>query len=174
MVEEWKDIKGFEGFYKVSNLGRVKSLSRVVNTYKGTKRNGERILKPKRKLMKNSYLTVCMSRKGMITTAQVHVLVADAFLPKPNCKVEVNHKNGIKSDNRAENLEWVTRKQNILHSARVLGQHGVAVRCVETNEVFKSQTQAAERYGIAAPNICTATKIRTRTCGGYHWERVKL
>lgn len=174
MVEIWKDIEGFEGFYQVSNLGRVKSLSRIVNDYRGKgKRNKERILKPKRKNIANSYLTVCLSKLGVITTHQVHSLVAKTFIGNPDPGKEVNHKNGIKDDNRVENLEWVTRKENTRHASRVLGYKNVPVRCVETGQVFISQAVASEWCGDRSSNICTATKHPNRTAGGYHWERVQ-
>lgn len=175
MVEIWKDIDGFEGFYQVSNLGRVKSLARVVNDYRGTgKHNKERILKPKRKNVANSYLTVCFSKYGTITTHQIHTLVARAFLGNPDAGQEVNHKNGVKGDNRVENLEWVSRRENIMHASRVLGYKNVPVKCVETGQVFISQTVAAEWCGNDSANICVATKRPTRTAGGYHWERAKI
>lgn len=175
MVEIWKDIDGFEGFYQVSNLGRVKSLARVVNDYRGTgKHNKECILKPKRKNVANSYLTVCFSKYGTITTHQIHTLVARAFLGNPEEGQEVNHKNGVKGDNRVENLEWVSRRENIMHASRVLGCRNVPVKCVETGQVFISQAVAAEWCGGRSSNICTAAKYPNRTSSGYHWERAKI
>lgn len=173
MLEEWKDIKGFEGYYQVSNLGRVKSLARKVKDYRGTKQNSERMLRPKSKRIKNSYLIVCLSKDGVTTTHQVHRLVALAFLGDGYGK-EVNHKNGIKSDNRAENLEWATRKENLTHAHRTLRRNNVPVRCVETGEVFISQTVAGEHYKTSATNICTNLGRKDRTVAGMHWERVAL
>lgn len=108
--EIWKDIEGFEGKYQVSNLGRVKSLTRKVWNY--TKPG--RILKPSMK--ENGYLRVGLSNGDKSEKhAHVHRLVATAFIPNPCNFPEVNHKNLNKADNRAENLEWCTSRYNKAH-----------------------------------------------------------
>ena len=108
--EVWKDIEGFEGKYQVSNMGRVKSLTRKVWNY--TKPG--RILKPGMK--ENGYLQVSL-RNGDKSEkhAHVHRLVANAFIPNPSNLPEVNHKNLNKKDNRVENLEWCTSRYNKAH-----------------------------------------------------------
>lgn len=118
-VEVWKDIKNYEGSYQVSDLGRVKSLARIVESRKGVFVNKKELILKTAKNRKG-YLCVklckvvdnfSVSKKGII-----HRLVANEFLENPFNKPQVNHKNGIKYDNRVDNLEWATGSENVIHS----------------------------------------------------------
>ena len=115
MEEVWKDIEGYEGLYQVSNLGRVKSLSReVVGSY-----GRKHVLKEKiRKLIsdKEGYLTVTLHKGGMRKTFKVHRLVASSFIVNSASRQFVNHLNGIKEDNKVKNLEWATSSENQKHA----------------------------------------------------------
>lgn len=104
MKEIWHDIEGFDGKYQVSNLGRVRSFA-----YKN-----ERILSLQK--LSGGYFGVCLSKENKRHTYLIHRLVASAFIPNPQNKKEVNHKNGKKSDNMVDNLEWATPKENMQHA----------------------------------------------------------
>ena len=100
-MELWKDIKGYEGIYRVSNMGNVWSVRR------------ERCLSPQRhKSGSGVYLVVKLSLNGVVKSYKVHRLVAQAFIPNPDNKPQVNHKNENTLSNYASNLEWVTNKEN--------------------------------------------------------------
>ena len=110
-MEIWKDIPGFEGLYQASNEGRIRSLTRQVYNY----------IKPGRILksnIKNSgYLYLSISNgNNKFKHANVHRLVALAFIPNPDSKPQVNHKDGNRLNNNVDNLEWCTAKENINHS----------------------------------------------------------
>ncbi len=115
--EIWKDVVGYEGLYKVSNLGRVKSLDRVV-----TCKDGKRQLYKGKfiKFDKNrgNYVYANLCKNGIRKNKSIHQLVAQAFIPNPNNLPEVNHIDEDKSNNRVDNLEWCDRKYNINYGTR--------------------------------------------------------
>ena len=102
-MENWKDIEGYEGLYQVSNIGRVKRLV-------GFKCNVERFLKGSKD--KDGYILMYLSKDGNAKMHKLHRIVAEAFVPNPDNKPEIDHINTDRTDNRAENLRWVTRKEN--------------------------------------------------------------
>jgi hypothetical protein len=115
MKEVWKDIVGFEGFYQVSNLGRVKSLEKKVPYGYGLRTIPERILK--NNINQCGYCYVVLYKDTCKRKHKVHRLVAEAFIENPNNKKCVNHKDGNKQNNCVDNLEWVTHSENMQHAS---------------------------------------------------------
>ena len=114
-MEIWKDINGYCGYYEISNIGRVKSKKRQTNNSTTTFMTKEIILKSY--LNKAGYPSVALYvSKKKKSTVKVHRLVAKVFISNPHSKKTVNHINGIKTDNRVENLEWATHKENMQHA----------------------------------------------------------
>lgn len=110
--EIWVDVKGYEGLYHVSNLGRIKSLYRVVVRKGRNYTISEKILKNS---FDGNYSSVGLYKEAKLKTIRVHILVSVAFIPNPDNKPTVNHINGIKTDNRVCNLEYSTHRENINH-----------------------------------------------------------
>lgn len=118
MKETWRPVVGYKGFYEVSSLGQVKSVARLTKrpgSIRGDARRKAILLKlhPNPK----GYFTVKLSKgKGTQRTITVHRVVALAFIPNPKRKPQLNHLNGIKTDNRVSNIEWATNRENQLHA----------------------------------------------------------
>lgn len=111
MDEIWKDIEGFEGIYQVSNMGRVRSLDRYIKCGSGVRLMKGQIMLPI--LKKDGYYQVALWKNGgKPKWCTVHRLVAQAFIPNPDCKPQIDHVNTIKTDNRVENLRWATQEEN--------------------------------------------------------------
>ena len=174
MKEVWKDVVGYEGLYKVSNLGRVKSLSKYDRLGRF---HGERILHDCDN--GNGYRIVNLKRDGKQDMRTVHRLVMTAFVPNDNECSDINHIDGDKTNNHLDNLEWCTRRENMAHAVKngLLTDFGQKkVMCVETGKVFKSTIEAEKWVGIKAGNgrigsVCNNRK-GAKTCGGFHWRFV--
>jgi hypothetical protein len=112
--EIWTSVKGYEGIYEISSYGRLRSLDRIVRHYSG----GDKKIKGKlyKGGLTRGYIAYGLSKNGKMETGYAARLVAINFIPNPENKKEVNHINGIKTDNRIENLEWVTGKENMQHA----------------------------------------------------------
>lgn len=179
MKEIWKNIPGYEGLYQVSNLGRVRSLPRIrtqKNKLKTTDHHYKgKILKPI--VTKTGYLTVNLYRHRKSTGPhRIHRLVCTTFYGEPkNGKNQVNHKNGNKKDNRVENLEWCSCRENIVHAYKNglrKGSREIKIMCVETGETFECMTDAERRYGLSQGVISHVVTGSRHTTGGFHWKKI--
>lgn len=186
--EVWKDIKGYEGLYQVSDYGRIKSVERTIKVVDNTrhpyvKRVISRILKP----VKDStgYSVVSL---GKHNKKAIHRLVAEAFIPNPENKPHVNHIDGKKTNNVLTNLEWATVSENAIHSHRVLGHKSfnpILGRFGKENPLSKQIIQMkndkiiSEFYGGA--EAARKTKInqsaiymvcngQRKSAGGFQWK----
>lgn len=170
IAEEWRPVVGYEGWYSVSSEGRVRRDMRSRRAYAG------RILNPPQPDRWHRYLVVRLSMNGAAKRSfLVHCLVAKAFLdPDPRGRTEVNHIDGDKMNNRASNMEWVTRSENALHAIRIglwdgpkcalRGEASHLAKLSETEvrairEARGSQTLIAARFGITQS---TVSHIRLR------------
>jgi hypothetical protein len=149
MKEDWKDIPEYVGLYKISNMGEVQTSYEKTNISSSNK-----ILKGG--INSHGYRIVTLYKNGIPKSHTVHRLVAEAFLLKDIKRTYVNHKNGIKSDNRSSNLEWCTHSENVSHSyannlqippmkGKKGGDHGAAKRIININtgEIYLSLIEAA-------------------------------
>lgn len=189
MEEIWKDIAGYEGYYQVSNLGRVKSLNRTIILSTGHKITvREKILAQSKD--DKGYLHVNLNLHGR-KTIRVHKLVALAFVPNLNNYKEINHKDEDKTNNRADNIEWCSRLYNCNYGSRNekisksrKGKTGLQSNCPcipivqydkQMNYIAEYDCMAdAERAtGVDATNIWEAsTGNRGRkTAGGFIWKQ---
>lgn len=147
MTEQWKDIKGYEGRYQVSNRGNIKSLSFKQRYLLRNGKEAYRVTKEKAiatNLINSGYLVAHLHLNNKRTALLVHRLVAEHFLSSPSSET-VNHKNGIKTDNRIENLEWATYTENHLHAVDAgLNKQAIAVINPITGARYPSLMQAAK------------------------------
>lgn len=173
--EEWKDCIGYEGILQVSNLGRVKSCSRLVKIGNGHFRKmSGRVLKPY--ISSNGYAFV---KAGRISKhLAIHRLVAKAFIPNPNNLPCVNHKDENKQNNIIENLEWCDHSYNALYGTcqeRLRKYKQKAVQQIDKDtgsviQTFESMKIAAETLGICKEQISDVCRGDCKTAGGFFWR----
>ena len=166
-MEEWKDVKGYEEKYMVSNLGRFKSLN-----YRRTGK--EKILEGYPD--KDGYLYVNLCKDGKGKQCMIHRLVAMAFIPNPDNLPEVNHKDEDKTNNCAENLEYCSRSYNMTYNGRakkVGKKNSKPIFSIDKESgliMWWESAREAERYtGINKGNICSCLKGKLKSAGGHTW-----
>lgn len=165
--EVWKDVAGYEGFYKVSNRGNIYSVERKDSR---GQRCGGRMLKPK--YGGKGYHQVNLHKNGVSKTKYVHRLVAEAFIPNPKGFLEVNHKDENKSNNESSNLEWCTRNYNMNYgtlkerTAQALSKKVKAIN-IKTGEVLTfNSAKEAERKGYGSGAVYMACRGVYKTSTG--------
>lgn len=176
MMEIWKSVKEFEEFYEVSSLGRVRSKDRVMfrkcDTKPFTKKGRMRKLVPN---CRTGYLTIVLSNGITKRTKYVHRLVAEVFVERQSGLDVVNHKNEIKTDNRAENLEWCTKEYNNTYNGKTQKPCKMIIqRNLTTFEetVWASARIASAATGINYKNISACCKGKRPSAGGCEWRFV--
>lgn len=168
VIEEWRDIEGYERQYMVSSLGRIKSL----NYHKtGT----ERILKPQRST--NGYLFVRLSKNGKVKNCNIHKLAAEAFIPNPDSLTEINHKDEDKYNNSIDNLEWCDHTYNITYGTRndrvadklskTVLQYTIDDKLVKE---WPSIMEIERKLGFRRGNISYCCQGKIKTAYGYKWK----
>ena len=156
-----KDIVGYEGLYAITKDGQVWSY------------HSQRFLAPYK--TNTGYLRVDLRKDGARKQMTVHRLVAEAYIPNPENLETVNHIDENKENNNVENLEWLSRADNVRYGTR--GQRSGESRkkpiyCIELDFTFASVGEAAEQLNLCAGNISNVLKGRYKTTGGYHFKYV--
>lgn len=182
MIEIWKDIENYEGLFQVSNLGRIKSLERVVNNHTGVIHKPERIIK--QQTTYKGYKAVTLGNKSLNNkkTFPVHRLVAKAFIGNPNNKPQVNHKDGNKENNNVCNLEWCDNSENQIHAYKiglnkVTGRAGKPKKKVLQIDIktgfvvneYESLAEASRKLG-GVSNIGSCCRGKRNHVKGYKWQ----
>lgn len=163
MEENWKDIEGYEGLYQVSNLGRVKRVT-TGRVLKGCKD-------------KDGYLRVDLCKNGKHKTHKIHRIVAQAFIPNPEHKPEVNHIDENKTNNMVSNLEWSTRKENCNHgTCHERSSRKQSIPIISTNiktgesQEFYGTNECARQLGLNPSHITDVLKGRVKQTGGFTFK----
>lgn len=170
--EIWKDVVGWERVYSISSLGRVKSL-RITHNYLHP-----RILKGTIDVL--GYPRVCLCRGGVHKYVRIHQLVAECFVPNPESKPEVNHKSGIKTNNKPANLEWVTLRENNIHALETglstMGAKGSAHHSAKLTEDDVREIKACLAMGHRGVDIAVRFNVLPTTISsiklGLTWKHI--
>ena len=175
-------MSGYEGLYQVSNLGKIKRLSKPKKNYDINDKEFKRIRIPEKivkpQLSQYGYYRIGLTKNFKRTHHSVHRLVAKAFIPNPDNLPEVNHKDENKLNNNVDNLEWCTSEYNANYGTRNkrTGKRQMKpIKCIETGIIYKSLTEASKLTGLSMGNISSVCNHRKwfKTAGGYHWEYIK-
>ena len=193
MEEIWKDVVGYEGLYQVSNFGNVKSVDRVIMRSSTPQPIKGRIVH--QGIQNTGYKIVTLWNKKERKVFLVHRLVADAFIPKTDLfRNNVDHINGIRVDNRVENLRWCTQKENtnfpiarskylkanqkrINNIRKFHANHSLKLAQLKIDgtiiKIWDNVKEASSNLKISANNIYNSCIGKRNTCGGYMWKYVK-
>lgn len=197
MEEIWKSVRRFESYYEVSNMGNVRSIDRIVKRGRFFEKRKSHLLSVVKSSGTHGYCFVNLYKDGKTYPKKVHRLVADAFIENPDNKPCIDHINGLRDDNRVENLRWVTYKENANNPIT----YNKCLKNTYTKEVTKkaldtwkkkggkgapktvyqytkdgefiaeyySGADAARVTGICHTNIIDACNLENKTAGGYFW-----
>lgn len=194
MAEEWRSVVGFVGLYEVSNQGRTRSVDRVVTNKNGVNRKfyGKEI---RQKISNAGYFEVCLCKNGKLFSKLVHRLVAEAFLGQQSDskKCYIDHINGIKTDNRLENLRYVTPSENREYAIELgsvdiekmreisrkngrnssIGKLNAKPVIRSDGQIFSSASEAARAIGANPESVKRVARGERHTCHGYTFKFVE-
>lgn len=176
MMKLRKQIRGYDGIYEVCSDGSIISMPREKRLPNGKLcRSKERIMSPAR-IGEDGYEFVYLRKEGKTYRHYVHRLVADNFLTDIKNGNVINHINGIKYDNRVENLEWCSQSDNVKHATRILGKRSIPIIQIDklTGEHIRHWANAYEVYekiGISPGDINACINGKRKSAGGFLWER---
>ena len=176
-IEIWKDVKGFEGLYQISNFGNVKSVDRISKHSKGDLTLKGRILKPIN--IGKGYLGVALSKNGKVKNHYIHRLVAEAFINNNENKPCIDHINGNRTDNRVNNLRWVNATENMnnpITTNRISQKNSIQIVQFtidgEFVKIWNNAVDAEQTLGIDRTGIRRCCRKVVKTAGGYMWKNI--
>lgn len=159
MEEVWRNVVHYEGLYEVSNLGRVRNKDGHIMAQFN---NG------------NGYMQLSLTKFGKSYHEYVHRLVAMAFIPNPDNKPQVDHRDTVRSNNEVSNLRWVTASENDLNECTVeKKRHSNSckqVQCIETGKIYFSTSEVARQFGLKG--IRDHLMGKSKSFAGYHWRYI--
>lgn len=186
---KWVPVVGFEDLYEISEYGMIRTIPRVYTwgMYNNTSQVTQKILQVK--IDKDGYRCIGLRKNNVRHWKRLARLTCVAFHENPENKAYVNHKNGIRSDDRAENLEWSTLSENILHAYNVLGRKVSGAFAMDKRGSLNPSAKAVIRLskdgvfikkydfmdqaildGFGPSNICAVVRGKRKTHGGFRWE----
>lgn len=187
-MEIWKPIPSYEGFYEVSDLGRIRSVSHNVKHPRNNNMNYQRNGKIRRpRYDKNGYAIINLCKDGKIKTHKVHRLVAQAFIPNPNNYQQIDHINCKVFDNRVENLRWCTTQMNTQYREehhepgdraryRIINKdNGMEFRSSYDAALWlvkNGYTKRSTNYKTISRTIRSCCSGRNKTSYGFHWADI--
>jgi hypothetical protein len=173
LTECWEPIRDYEGIYEVSNCGRVRSLDRKVQYRDEVRKKSGRVLKEN--TINGGYKQVTLQKDGKRKSVLVHRLVAEMFIENFSGLPQVNHKDGDKTNNSVENLEWCSAKENMIHSVK----NRIRTDCKLVEQIslegkllttFDSLHEAERKTGVHRQRISDCCKAKLKSAGGYIWR----